>query len=42
MAVSGELPKVGECIECGNWQFEVMALEGKRIDKVQARKVPAT
>ncbi len=39
MAVSGELPKVGECIECAYWQFEVTALEGKRIDKVLARNM---
>ncbi|MES2581955.1 MAG: hemolysin family protein [Pseudomonadota bacterium] len=37
MAVSGELPRVGERIECAYWQFEVTALEGKRIDKVLAR-----
>lgn len=39
MAVSGELPKVGERIDCAYWQFEVTALEGKRIDKVVARRV---
>ncbi len=37
MAVSGELPRVGERIDCAYWQFEVTALEGKRIDKVLAR-----
>jgi CBS domain containing-hemolysin-like protein len=31
---------VGERIECAQWQFEVHALEGKRIDKVVARKLP--
>ena len=41
MAVSGELPMVGECIECAHWQFEVTALEGKRIDKVLARHAPS-
>jgi putative hemolysin len=39
MAVSGELPEVGERIECAYWQFEVIALEGKRIDKVLARNI---
>jgi putative hemolysin len=39
MAVSGELPSVGESIECESWQFEVKSLEGKRIDKVVARRV---
>ena len=42
MAVSGELPEVGERIECAYWQFEVIALEGKRIDKVLARKMLPT
>ncbi len=39
MAVSGELPAVGERIECAHWQFEVTELEGKRIDKVLARSL---
>jgi putative hemolysin len=39
MAVSGELPAVGERIECAGWQFDVVALEGKRIDKVRARNL---
>lgn len=37
MAVSGHLPGVGERIDCAHWQFEIAALEGKRIDKVHAR-----
>lgn len=41
MAVSGSLPAVGECIDCAQWQFEVTALEGKRIDKVIARPLEA-
>ena len=36
MAVSGRLPAVGERIDCGNWLFEVVDLDGKRIDKVLA------
>ncbi|WP_234194789.1 hemolysin family protein [Pseudacidovorax sp. NFM-22] len=37
MSVSGHLPAVGEQIECAGWGFEVLALEGRRIDRVQAR-----
>ncbi|RZL65659.1 MAG: HlyC/CorC family transporter [Variovorax sp.] len=37
MSVSGHLPAVGERIECAGWHFEVMALEGRRIDRVRAR-----
>ena len=36
MSVSGQLPAVGERIECANWRFEVVDLDGKRIDKVLA------
>jgi putative hemolysin len=36
MAVSGELPGEGDQIECANWRFEVVDLDGKRIDKVLA------
>ncbi|WP_219213016.1 hemolysin family protein [Variovorax boronicumulans] len=36
MAVSGQLPIVGERIECAGWTFEVTALEGRRIDRVVA------
>ena len=37
MSVSGHLPEVGERIECAGWQFEVLALDGRRIDRVRAR-----
>jgi putative hemolysin len=36
MAVSGHLPVVAERIECAGWVFEVVDLDGKRIDKVLA------
>lgn len=36
MSVSGRLPAVGEHIECVGWKFEVLDLDGKRIDKVLA------
>lgn len=36
MSVSGQLPEVGERIECAGWCFEVAALDGKRIDRVLA------
>jgi putative hemolysin len=39
MAVTGDLPAVGERIDCAQWQFEVTELEGKRIDKVLARNL---
>ncbi|MBU0588995.1 MAG: hemolysin family protein [Gammaproteobacteria bacterium] len=41
MAVSGHLPVTGECIESAGWMFEVVDLDGKRIDKVLATRVTA-
>jgi putative hemolysin len=35
-SVSGRLLKVGEQVECAGWRFEVVDLDGKRIDKVLA------
>ncbi|MBS7806567.1 hemolysin family protein [Variovorax sp. PCZ-1] len=39
MAVAGHLPAQGEAIEVGGWRFEVTALEGRRVDRVRARKI---
>ena len=36
MAVSGRLPVTGESVVCAGWIFEVVDLDGKRIDKVLA------
>ncbi len=36
MAVSGRLPDVGDRIDAAGWVFEVVGVEGKRIDKVLA------
>jgi putative hemolysin len=40
MAVSGHLPEVGERIAVAGWMFEVVDLDGKRIDKVLAMALP--
>ncbi|RYF76297.1 MAG: HlyC/CorC family transporter [Comamonadaceae bacterium] len=42
MSESGHLPAVGERIECAGWEFEVLELEGRRIDRVRARPIPAS
>ena len=39
--VSGQLLKTAERVNCSGWQFEVVDLDGKRIDKVLARKIDA-
>jgi putative hemolysin len=41
MSVSGRLPATGERIECAGWVFEVVDLDGKRIDKVMATRAEA-
>lgn len=41
LAVSGHLPVVGECFECAGWRFEVIDLDGRRIDKVLATVIPS-
>ncbi len=42
MYVTGALPEETDRIFCTGWDFEVVDLDGKRIDKVIARKSPAT
>jgi putative hemolysin len=36
------LPEVGECFEIGPWKFEVVDLDGRRIDKVLVSRKPPT
>lgn len=38
MAVSGHLPVTGEALTLCGWRFEVVDLDGKRIDKVLAQR----
>lgn len=39
-SVSGRLLKIAEHVECAGWRFEVLDLDGKRIDKVLASPLP--
>ena len=41
-SVSGRLLKVGEEVKCAGWSFEVVDLDGKRIDKVLAQAAEPT
>jgi putative hemolysin len=38
-SVSGRLLKTAERVECAGWRFEVLDLDGKRIDKVLASPI---
>jgi putative hemolysin len=35
------LPATGECVDAQGWRFEVVDLDGRRIDKVIASRLPA-
>ena len=37
----GTIPDVGDKVEAGGWRFEIVDLDGRRIDKVWASKVEA-
>ena len=30
----GKIPKAGETFEVGPWRFEIVAMDGRRIDKI--------
>jgi putative hemolysin len=34
------LPTVGEAVEVGGWRFEVIDMDGRRVDKVLAARIP--
>jgi putative hemolysin len=40
LAVSGKLLHTGESLHCAGWRFEVVDLDGRRIDKVLATALP--
>ena len=40
LAVSGKLMHTGEHLHCAGWRFEVVDLDGRRIDKVLATALP--
>jgi putative hemolysin len=35
----GTIPNVGEHVEAQGWRFEIVDLDGRRIDKVLATKI---
>ncbi|TJV12983.1 MAG: DNA-binding protein, partial [Mesorhizobium sp.] len=34
------LPTTGECVDAQGWRFEVVDLDGRRIDKLIATRLP--
>lgn len=41
MVLLGRLPQTADRAECAGWRFEVVDMDGKRIDKVLATRLPA-
>ncbi|WP_291014273.1 hemolysin family protein [Hydrogenophaga sp.] len=41
-AVAGQLMALSQSVECAGWRFEVLALEGRRIDQVLITPLPPT
>lgn len=41
MLLLGRLPQTTDTVEWGGWRFEVIDMDGKRIDKVLATRLPA-
>ena len=37
----GHLPYIGESFDSQGWRFEVVDLDGRRIDKILARRIAA-
>jgi putative hemolysin len=37
----GHLPDIGESFDSQGWRFEVVDLDGRRIDKILARRIAA-
>jgi putative hemolysin len=42
LASFNTLPQVGDCFDAHGWRFEVVDLDGRRVDKVLATKLPTT
>ena len=40
LLVLGRLPRTGEYVSWGGWRFEIVDLDGRRIDKVLATREP--
>ena len=41
MLLLGRLPQTADAVEWDGWRFEVVDLDGKRVDKVLVSRLPA-
>jgi putative hemolysin len=42
LTILGRLPELGEEVKCAGWTLEVLALDGRRIDRLRARSAQGT
>jgi putative hemolysin len=40
MLLLGRMPQTGDAVTWANWRFEVVDMDGKRVDKVLATRIP--
>ena len=40
MVLLGRLPQTADCADWQGWRFEVVDMDGKRVDKVLATRLP--
>ena len=40
MMLLGRLPQTADCVDWQGWRFEVVDMDGKRVDKVLATRQP--
>ena len=41
MFLTGRLPRTGDAVDWEGWRFEIVDMDGKKIDKVLAARAPA-
>jgi putative hemolysin len=39
LAHAGRLPEIGESFDANGWRFEIVDKDGRRIDKILARRI---
>ena len=42
LALLGRVPREGDRIVFGGWRFEVVAMDGRRVEKVHVAREPTT
>jgi len=40
MLMLGRMPQTGDTVTWENWRFEIVDMDGNRVDKVMATRIP--